>query len=444
MRRCAGTRVSVARVSPEKPRAVAVAILLLAFLSCTSFAQGKDWPGFGGPTGNFRTSGQRLLTSWPDTGPKVMWKRAFPEGYSSISVVSRKLYTMGRDGEKEGVYCLDAATGKTIWQTAYASKAVGDFDHTFGDGPRSTPLVHEGSVFAIGVAGIMHCLDSETGEVRWRRDLWKDFEVEPQYYGYASSPVYHDGKIIVLLGGKKAGVAALDPKTGETIWASRPSVNSYSTPKVIRVGDDEHIVAFMDREVMGVDAKTGKELWSFEHVNEYTQNVAMPEWSPEQRVLFVSSVMAGTKGVRIEKHQGKYRARELWKTDKIKMFNATSFRVGDYVFGSSGAMSPAFLFGMNMTTGEINWRRRGFAKSTGLLAGGLWIILDETGKLAIASAAPGGVKVYAEANLLSEPSWTPPTLVGSALFIRDKKTMMALDLSTTEPTPKDDLHEQRH
>lgn len=416
---------------------------MLAAILLASAARGEDWPGFGGPGGNFRTSGQRLVTSWPESGPKVMWKRDFPEGYSGLSVVKRKLYTMGREHGNEGVYCLDAATGKTIWRHAYESSPLEKFDHTFGDGPRSTPLVHEGSVYAIGVAGLMHCLDAETGEVRWQRDLWKDFEVEPQYYGYASSPIHHDGKIIVLVGGKKAGVAALDPKTGETIWASRASVNSYSTPKVIRVGNEEHIVAFMDREVMGVDPKTGAAIWSFEHVNQYTQNVALPEWSPEQRVLFVSSVMAGTKGVRIEKQRGKYQARELWKTDKIKMFNSTSFRVGDYVFGSTGAMSPAFLFGLNMTTGEIRWRRRGFAKATGLLAGGLWILLDETGKLAIAAAAPGGVNVYAEASLLSEPAWTPPTLVGGALFIRDKKTVMGLDLSSNELPPEDNLNDQR-
>jgi hypothetical protein len=107
--------------------------------------------------------------------------------------------------------------------------------------------------------------------------------------------------------------------------------------------------------------------------------------------------------------------------------------IGDYVYASSGDFGPAPLTAVNIATGEIAWQRRTFAKANFLRVGGKVIVLDEDGKLAIVRLTPEGVKVLAESEQLANPAWTPPTLSGSTLFLRDRASIEALDLGKLSP-----------
>ena len=120
---------------------------------------------------------------------------------------------------------------------------------------------------------------------------------------------------------------------------------------------------------------------------------------------------------------------ELWYSRKMRIHHANAVRIGDYVYGSSGDSGPAFFACMNLKTGKVAWRKRGFAKSTCVLADGKIIILDEGGQLALAIVSPEGLNVLSKCTITKRYSWAAPTLVGTTLYVRDRKRIMALDLS---------------
>src|SRR5207244_1748804 len=133
-----------------------------------------------GPGQEFKPPCSKLAEEWPDDGPKKIWSRDLGDGYSAILADGGQLFTMLRDaaspaespvragsapgGDKEAVICLDAASGKTVWETKYDAQPAPGHVVQFGTGPRSTPLLDGDRIYTIGISGVMHCLSKKTGE----------------------------------------------------------------------------------------------------------------------------------------------------------------------------------------------------------------------------------------------------------------------------------------
>lgn len=387
------------------------------------------WKEWGGRDQAFRAPASGLAESWPEEGPKTLWERELGEGYSAVLVEGNRLYTMHRVGEQEAVVALDAKNGETVWETKYdASPAEGHVDQ-FGRGPRSTPLLSGDRLVTIGVSGVLHCLKKTDGSVLWSHDLWAEpFNGSFLNHGYSSSAIEVDGNFVVLVGGEDASIVALDRKDGEVVWKTGGFANSYSTPRVLTIDGKRQIVAFMATELVGIDPKGGDILWTFAHQNQWRQNINMPAVTSGNH-LFLSSPEAGSKGLKLTRDGDGMKVEEVWSTRKIQFYHSTSVQDGDWVYGSTGTMSPAFLTAINIKTGEIAWRERGFAKSNVLGVGERLLVLDEDGQLALVSASPEGLTVHAKAQVLDQVAWTVPTVVGSTAYVRDKGRLVALDLS---------------
>jgi outer membrane protein assembly factor BamB len=391
-----------------------------------------SWTQWGGPGREFRAQAGSLATSWPETGPPRLWSRELGDGYSAILYDAGRLYTMYRDGAKETVVALEAGSGKTLWEHKYDSSPGEGHVHQFGDGPRATPLIAGDRIFTIGVVGLMHCLDKTSGKVLWSHDLWKEFEGNFLPHGYSSSPVEYGDTVIALVGGKGAAVVAFSKKDGSVVWKRHDFQNTYSSPKLLDVDGEQQLVTFMAHELIGLDPDNGDLEWSYPHENESEQNISMPVMADSQH-LFLSSPEAGARGLRLTRQDGQTKVEEIWSTRKIQFYHVTSVRDGDYVYGSTGIFAPAFLAAVNIKTGEIAWRERGFAKANCLWADKRLIILDEDGTLALASATPEKLTVLARADLSEDVAWTVPTVVGTTIYLRDKKSIMALDLGAGRP-----------
>lgn len=400
----------------------AVAVVLFA-----SPAQAQ-WPQWGGPRMDFSADAGSLAKSWPESGPKKFWTRDLGEGYSAILVDGNRLFTMYRANEHEIVIALDARTGKTVWEHEYDSSPAEGHEDQFGRGPRSTPLVAGDRIYTVGVSGKMFCLNKRDGKPFWSHDLWKDFGGSVLIHGYSSSPIIYRDAVIVPVGGDQAGVMAFDKNSGSVLWKSPGFKNSYSTPKIIKLDGRDHLVIFMANEMTGLDPATGKLEWRYEIGNQWGQNICMPTWDEKENILFFSTSGPGSRGVRLTRSGDKVNVEELWKNKKVRFYHVTSVRIGDYVFGSSGSGTPNLFAAINMKTGKVAWRKRGFAKATTVLADGRLIILDEEGKLAIATASPGDLEIHSQYALFDDVAWTVPTIVGNRMYVRDKKVIMALDL----------------
>jgi len=416
----------------NRNRTVLVCAVGLALVAALVVAGDKkpagNWTQWGGPTMEFRADSTGLKNEWPAEGPKELWSRELGDGYSAVLVEDGRAYTMYRDEENEVVVCLDAMTGKTVWQHAYAAKPSEGHVHQFGDGPRATPLISGNLLVTIGVAGHMHALDKKTGKVTWSHDLWTEFKGTVLDHGYSSSPVPYKDSLLVLVGGEGSSVIAFHQKDGTVKWKAHDFRNSYSTPRVLKVDGQEQLVAFMGQEAIGLDPNDGRLRWRFPHENQWGQNISMPVMADEHHLL-ISSPEAGAKGLKLTNVEGAdTKIEELWSTRKIQFYHVNTVREGDWVYGSTGTMGPSFLAAVNIKTGEIGWRERDFGKANCVLADGKLYVLDEDGNLGVTTATPQDLVVHSKVKFLDRVAWTVPTIAGKTMYVRDQKRLRAVDL----------------
>ena len=386
------------------------------------------WPQWGGPDRDFRAPAAELATSWAESGPPTLWSRPLGEGYSAILFESGRLYTMYRDGTDEVVVALDARNGATIWEHRYRQELHPKHLSQYGDGPRSTPLLLDDRLFTVGVAGRLLALDKASGDLLWSRELWgEEVGGEFQGSGYSSSPLGHGGRVIVPVGGERAGLAAFDAATGSRAWSSGGSRNSYSSPTLLQIAGRAQLVSFMAEEVVALDPESGAPLWSYPHANQWGHNIHLPAVAGGD-IVFLSSPQVGSRGLRIVPDGEAYRAEELWSNRRVQLYHVSSIQEGDWVYGSTGVSSPAFMVAVNLRTGETAWRERGMAKANCVEADGRLVILDEDGSLHLATATPEAFSIEARTQLFDGVSWTVPTIVGTTLYARDTERIVAVDL----------------
>ena len=408
-----------------------VTLLTSLFILCGTCLETRaqsDWSQWGGPSRNFTSNSKGLAATWPAAGPRRLWSRPLGAGHSAIVASGNTLYTMYSEGEQESVIALSADTGKTIWEHKYASSHEG-LDYEYGAGPHSTPLLVGDLLFTIGSRGQLFALDKKTGKVAWSHDLWKDFGGTKMGRGYSCSPLAYKNTVILTLGGPGQTLVAFNQKDGSVAWKNQTLELSPSSPIIINVNGQDQLIAFLGKVVAGIDPNNGNLLWSHPHVTEWGLNISMPVWGNDNLLFISSAYSGGSRVLRLNQKDGKTTAEELWFHRRMRVHHGTIVRIGDYIYGSSGDFGPAFFAAVNVKTGEMAYQDRSFPKTNFVLADGKFIILDEDGNLALATATPTELKVISKASVLKNLAWTAPTLVGTKLYLRDRRTIAALDLS---------------
>jgi outer membrane protein assembly factor BamB len=400
-------------------------------------ASGAAWPQWGGPNRNFMSDSKGLASKWPAGGPKKLWSRALGEGHSSIAVDGSRLYTMYRPlgllamvrrSQEEAVVALDASNGTTIWEHKYPSSTTG-INFTEGAGPHSTPLVTADRVFAVGSRKELFALNKANGQVVWSHDLIKEYGASGPDRGYACSPLLHNDLLIVSVGGPGQTLAAFNPRTGALVWKAGDFEFSPASPMIIDVDGQKQLLYFAGNVVAGLNPASGQTLWTHPHKTDWGLNISTPVWSPSDHLLFVSSAYGtGSRVLDLRQAAGKTMVTEKWFNGRMRIHIGTAIRVGGHVYGSSGDFGPAFLTAVDLTTGKVEWQDRAFARAQLLYADGKLVILDEDGNLGLATVTPQGLQVLAKAPILENLSWTPPTLVGTRLYVRDRKNIASFDL----------------
>jgi len=398
-------------------------------LAAACSAASLDWPQFGGPHGDFKSDVKGLASSWPADGPKKLWSRPLGDGYSEIAVDGNVLYTMYRVANDEIVLAADANTGKTIWEYRYDAGFRPGMGMENGSGPHATPLVTENGVYAIGILANLVCLDKRTGKAIWSHNLENEFHGTVFDRGWAPSPIAYKDTVIMKVGGAGHSFMAFDQKTGAVKWRTvQDFTNSPSSPVLIQVDGQDQLVAPMADDVVGIDPSNGWMLWTYPHTTSWGLNISTPVWG-EGNLLFVSSAYnGGSCVIRLARANGKTVPEKVWASNKMRVHFSTAVRVGDMVYGSSGDFGPAPLTAVDVKTGKVAWQDRTFPKASFVYADGKFIVVDEDGSLALADFSAQGLKVISRTALLHNNAWTAPSVAGSRLYLRDRTTMMALDL----------------
>jgi outer membrane protein assembly factor BamB len=400
----------------------------LVFVSGVAYAASPEWGQWAGPNRNFQVAGRHIAEMWPQSGPHVVWKRPLPYGSSSVVVDGKRLYTMYRDGDNEVAVALEAATGRTVWEYKYPAMFLKGMNMNTGPGPHATALVVGDRLYTAGVTGKFHCLNKKTGEVLWTRGLIEELGGTVMLRGYSNSPIRYRDTVIVMVGGKGHTIAALDLKTGATRWQGGDFGNSQSSPVLIKVDGEEQVACVVEKAVAGFDPSNGHLLWSHPHENRGGDITSTLIWGADNLLFFSGAYQGGSRTLQLSRQNGSTVVKELWFHSQLRVHHSNVMRIGDYVYGSNGDFAGITYVCVNIRTGQILWRERSMPRANTLLVGEHAILLDEEGVLHLAKLSPDGLKVICSFQVLENLSWTPPSIAGSRLYVRDRKSIAAIEL----------------
>jgi hypothetical protein len=418
----------------RRPFCVA-ALAALALMEASGAVRAQtaaEWLQWGGPGRNFISNSTGLASSWPASGPKRVWSRALGEGHSSILAEGRRLYTMYRQisggRHEEVVAAFDSASGETLWEFKYPAPTT-QINFNEGLGPHSTPVIAAGRIFAVSSRSELFALNKATGKRLWAHDFVAEYRAPLTGRGYSGSPILYGNSVITTMGGPDQGVAAFDQATGNLLWKSGYFVWAPASPILADVDGQMQLIVFAGDIVAGMDPASGKQLWSHPHKTDWGLNISTPVWMPDRHLLLVSSAYGtGSRALELRQAGGTTTVTEKWFSNRMRVHIGTIIPLGSHAYGSSGDFGPAFISAVDLRSGKVAWQDRSFARAQLLFADGKLIVLDEDGTLGLATVSPQGLKVLARAPILEHLSWTPPTLAGTTLYVRDRKTMAAFDL----------------
>ncbi len=388
-------------------------------------AAAEDWPQFRGSHRNGHSPETGLLDSWPEGGPREVWRHPIGEGYSEITVVGDRLYTMfnGGEGEDKLEYAaaLDAATGEEIWRTEVGK----NLDTEFGNGPRATPVIAGGTVYVLGSLGDFAALSAADGAKKWSVQLTEAFGSKRPSWGFSASALV-DGDIVLVEGGGAEGkaYAGFDKATGEVRWTvgDAPGVG-YNSPLAIDVDGDRRFVMIGGGVVRSIDT-SGNELWS--HPFTPGESHSMPIFIPPDR-YFASGVGGDTEGslmVRVEGNGDGVSVEELWQTRGMKNHFSSSLHHDGYIYGFDNSTFKC----ISAETGEQAWAKRRLGKGSLIFADGDLVVLSDRGRLVLVPASSESYQENGSVQALAGKCWTAPALSGGKVYLRNHTEMVAYDL----------------
>ncbi len=390
---------------------VSFALVAAASISCLATSlPAADWPNWRGPERNGASREAGISFAWPESGPKVLWKAAVGTGFSSMAIAKGRVFTMGNDGDKDSVHCLDAKTGDSIWKHSYDCPLD---PNLFEGGPTSTPAVDGDRVYTISRLGQVFCLAVADGKVLWSRDLAEEGEMPAPGWGYAGSPAIHGKQLLLNVG--EAGMA-LDKLTGRTIWQSGPEEAGYSTPVVFEKDGKRFGIFSSGKYFSAVDLESGEIVWSHRWLTRYGMNACDPVVEGER--IFITSGYG--KGCALLKHAAE-EAELVWKGKALRSQLTVPVKIGGFVYGIDGdenAREPA-LKCVSFATGEEAWAETGVGFGSLIAVDGRLVILSAAGELIVGEADSAKWKEMARVKVLEGKCWTPPAQAEGRLYCRN-------------------------
>jgi outer membrane protein assembly factor BamB len=233
----------------------------------------------------------------------------------------------------------------------------------------------------------------------------------------------------VPVGGPGKSVMAFNQADGKIAWAKNDFGNVYSSPVLINVGGLEQMALLMDGAMIAVNPHNGDLQWQVPFKADYSIAIATPVWGPDNLLFISAEYNGGAKVIELQRQGNQTNATELWSSNRLRLHHGNAMRIGDAIYFSSGGKgSQAILSAVDARSGKIYWQERSIQKATFVWADNKLITVSQDGNLMIAYPSTQGFKIAAKAPLHTELAWTPPTLVGTRLYLRDRRTLMAVDL----------------
>jgi len=404
--------------------------MLLIVLTVSCAAQGADWPQFLGPTRDGISSETGLATTWPAEGPKPLWTVPLGPGFGGAAVSNGKVYLMDRVGDQSDVLrCVDLAKGNKLWDFQF--EAPGKVDKP---GSRSTPTVDGKNIYIVGIMGDIYCINADTHEKVWNRNL-KEFGTGRPTWAITQSAVVYKDMVIVAPQSDTAGVVALDKKTGKDIWASAAIGKiGYCSPQIVRFDGMDQVVMLTTDTCAGIDPKDGKVLWEYKG---WKCGIPVPDPTVigDGRLFITAAYNAGCAMIKVSREGDAWKVTQLQKNRNCEshIHHALLYQNHLYANSDSDQGNNKGVICMDLDT-KVLWAQKGLTNKGGslILADGMIYLMNGTnGTLYLIKPDPEGFKQLAQAKVLegTEGSvWAPLVLSDGKLLCRDQKEMKCLDV----------------
>jgi len=386
--------------------------------------QPASWYQWLGPQRNGISPETGLFDDTPSFSE--IWRVKAGPGFSGLSVVDGKAYTMYAKGQSEYAVCLNAATGEEIW----ATRTGGLFANSMGgDGPRATPTVVGDRVFTASAQSVLYALDAETGAIIWSQDLPSKIasaRVSEYDWGYSASPLVEEGRVLIESGGKNnRSLAAFNAEDGSLLWTSGSDEMGYSSPIGIDFAGQRQAVFFTGEGLMAVAPQNGQVLWRHPWPTDHKINAATPVFVPPDKIFISTGYGVGGALVQLIADDERTTTVLVWKNKSMKNHFATSVYYQGHLYG----FDESILVCLDATTGEEKWKTRGYGKGSLIIADGHLVILGEIGNLGIAEATPDAFRTKATRPVFDSKCWTNPSLADGRIYLRDEKEIVCLNIN---------------
>lgn len=402
-----------------------------------------DWPTFRGPNRDDHSPDKGLLKEWPKEGPPLAWEKpaeGIGTGYSGVSVVGDKVYTMGDIDDSCYLFALDRATGKKLWDAK-----VGKSNKNGYAGPRCTPTVSGELVFALGRHGELVCVNT-AGKEEWRKDFVKDFKGRHGHWDFSESVLVDGDKVVCTPGGEDATVVALNKKNGDVIWKGtvppKGDTAGYSSIVIAEIGKVKQYVTLLANGVAGFNAENGKFLWRYGEGNDRfggnTANIPTCIVVGKDQIFAVAGYGRGGALIKLTPNEdGSFKAEEVYFNRELNNKHGGVVMVGDHLYGGRDDGGPPYC--ADVQTGKVvdAWRKekvnsRGRGSVAVTYADGKLYLRYQNNHIALVEPTPEGYKEISS-FAIPKPSgaeaWPHPTVIGGKLWLRDQDKLWCYDVT---------------
>jgi outer membrane protein assembly factor BamB len=402
----------------------------------------SDWPCLLGPSHNEVSVETHLLHAFPANGPQLVWEIDKGEGYASPAISGDHLVLFHRVENVEVVDCLNASTGQRFWRYTYPTT----YEDRYGycNGPRSSPAIGGDAVFAIGAEGKLHCLDLNTGKLRWQHDLTAEYKLRQGFFGVGASPLVQ-GDLLIVNVGKHGGpcVVAFDVHTGKVAWNAGDQWGpSYASPVPATLNAKSRVLVFAGGEsnpptggLMCIDPSNGQVDFSYPWRGDRRESVNASSPVVVQNQVYVGECY-GAGGLLLDIPED-FHPKPVWTNPNFGTHFMSAVERNGYLYGVDGhGPEDAFLVCVELKTGKEIWRKQPeWEDSTDSADGprkiptgtyrcwlmpvdGHYLCLGEFGHLLWIDLSPQGYTELSRAWLFAaSETWTPPALSHGLLYI---------------------------
>jgi outer membrane protein assembly factor BamB len=416
-----------------------IAASILVSIAALPRLAAADWPEWRGPDRAGVWADVKLPGRLEAAHVKVKWRQPLGGGYAGISVVGDRVLTQDRQGGDERVICLTRDTGKTLWTHGYPAD-YGKME--YANGPRTTPTVRGGRVYAQGAVGHIVCLDLATGAPRWKLDTLAAYGGKLPQWGHAASGLIAGDCIVFQAGGPPGPtLVALELETGKERWRAMKDRPGYSAPALQTIQGRRQIVHWSAESVAGLDAGTGEVLWQAPYASTYDVAIHSPVF--HDGLLLVSGYWEGSKALRFAAAGAPV---EAWGGKALSLLMSTPLFRDGHLYGLDKSKGIACV---EWQSGKVLWTdghqatpRDRNPQAAMVWAGERAAIFNAKGELILASLTPGGYEEHGRVPITGE-TWAHPAFAGQEVFARSDTEIVAVEVRDSGREEKQTTEDRR-